>query len=109
MEVRQALFGQHVERERGADGVRDALRLIAEVRWNSRAAFRLRRHEVGRHPDLPLPLVALHELAHRFFEVPQHIDLQGKFLRRIRGDAHAFPFVAEPLGGRQNDQPPKIQ
>ena len=32
VEVRQPLFGQHVERERGADRIGNALRLVPEAR-----------------------------------------------------------------------------
>ena len=111
VEVGQAFLGQHVEREGRPDRVRDAVGLAAEVAGEIvGTVVGLGTEEVGREPELALPLVGFHELPHRLFQIPEHFDLQGQFARRVGGGAHVFPFTTVSLSlARQNDQPPKIQ
>ncbi len=98
VEVRQPFLGQHVERERRPDRIRDAARLIAQLPGEFvRGAFGLRPEDVGREPEVALALMGLHELADRLFEILEHFDFRCDFARQLGGDAHVFPFTTVRL------------
>jgi hypothetical protein len=92
VEVREALFGQHVECEGRAHRVGDPVGLGAEAGPEvvGRGVGR-RIEQVGREPHVPLPLVGLHQLPDTFLEVLEDFDLDGELVGGIGENAHDVP------------------
>ena len=92
MEVGQAFFGEEVERQRRAGGIRNARRLGSEVAQMGVGAFIGRgTNQLRREPELPFPLMDLHQLPNPVLEVLKHLDLGVQFPCGVGGDAHELP------------------
>jgi hypothetical protein len=53
-----------------------------------------RTDQLGRIPEIALPLVAFHQLANLSFEVAQHLEF-GEQLARGIGESHGFVFAQD--------------
>ena len=79
------------ERERGTDRVGDSRGLGPQAaRWVIGAFVGRRAQQVGREPELPLALVALHQLPDLVLQVLEHLDLRVRSRVRVGDDAHEF-------------------
>ena len=88
VEMRQALFGEGVDRERRPHGIGNALRARAQVAQVRLAAIALGEAEqVGRHPQHALALVRRHHFAYGGLEILQDFELREEFARLV-GETH---------------------
>ena len=88
----QALFGEEIEREGGPSVVGDSLGLVAELGLELVViGVRIGAQQVGRVPQLPLPLVQLHELPDPALKVPQHFDFGLQLAGGVGYGTHECP------------------
>ena len=89
MEVRQALFGEHVERQRGPDVVGNSVGLCPQaLNEFVRTLVRFRTQQLGGKPQIALALVGLHEHLDLPLEVVEHLDLGSDLALWIGGNTH---------------------
>ncbi len=81
MEVRQAFFGQQIERQRDPDRVRNASRPVGQfldVALPFRGCLTGQRQEIARHPKLTFPHMSRHVPLHERLERRDQFSLGRK-------------------------------
>jgi hypothetical protein len=92
VEVGQPLLSQEVQSQSSPGVIWNACGLLAKLGdVGVGALVRRGAHQVGRKPELPLPLMYLHQLLNLFLKVLKYFDLRVEFAGRFCGEAHGYP------------------